>query len=357
MKSGKTLVLCAGWVLIVSSVGLAAPPSFQGLGGQGLAWGISADGSTVVGGTTAGGSLPPLQYEAFRWQNGVMSSLGDLPGGDTKSRAYAVSADGSVVVGYALDAAGQVGFRWANGEMSPLPGVGGTAPRTLVARGVSADGSVVVGGLPSVIGPRGFRWENGVTTTLGMGLPQADAVSADGSVVIGWGVEEGAYRWENGVVTSLGSLYPWGLSANGSVVVGAGATDALRWESGTITSLGPGLAMDASADGSIIVGTKSTLASFLSGDDGDPNGFIWTPQLGYRDLRDFLTNDCGLDLTGWGLLCAKGVSDDGLTICGDGINPAGLGEPWIAHIPEPGLLTLVGVGSMWLSGRRRRIRS
>jgi hypothetical protein len=104
------------------------------------------------------------------------------------------------------------------------------------------------------------------------------------------------------------------------------------------------------------VGTKSTLASFLSGEGQDPNAFIWTPQLGYRDLREYLTNDCGLDLTGWGALWAKGVSDDGLTICGDGINPAGLSEPWIAHIPEPGLLALVGVGSVWLSGRRRRIR-
>jgi hypothetical protein len=40
-----------------------------------------------------------LGHEAFRWENGVMTGLGDLPGGVFFSQAFAASADGSVVVG------------------------------------------------------------------------------------------------------------------------------------------------------------------------------------------------------------------------------------------------------------------
>src|SRR5262245_39101254 len=43
----------------------------------------------------------------------TLQSLGDLPGGSFDSRANAVSADGSVVVGFGDNAAGyQDAFRW-----------------------------------------------------------------------------------------------------------------------------------------------------------------------------------------------------------------------------------------------------
>jgi hypothetical protein len=74
-----------------------------------------------------------------------------------------------------------------------------------------------------------------------------------------------------------------------------------------------------------------------------------------QNLKDVLVNDFGLDLTGWQLIDATGISDDGLSIVGYGQNPSGNGEAWIARldpaspsIPEPssvfGLFLITGFG-------------
>jgi probable HAF family extracellular repeat protein len=125
-----------------------------------------------------------------------MQDLGTL--GGRSSGARGVSADGSVVVGWALNAAGQYrAFRWtAAGGMQDLGTLGGDSSW---AWGVSADGSVVVGkAWNAARDRRAFRW----TAARGMqdlGTPSGDwgeafGVSADGSVVVGW-ANGGAFRW------------------------------------------------------------------------------------------------------------------------------------------------------------------
>ncbi|MDH4240689.1 MAG: PEP-CTERM sorting domain-containing protein [Phycisphaerae bacterium] len=54
--------------------------------------------------------------------------------------------------------------------------------------------------------------------------------------------------------------------------------------------------------------------------------------------------DGGVDLTGRTLTEARGISEDGLTIVGHGNNPSGNTEVWMATIPEPSTLLLLGLG-------------
>ncbi|RMF59220.1 MAG: hypothetical protein D6743_16610, partial [Calditrichaeota bacterium] len=53
---------------------------------------------------------------------------------------------------------------------------------------------------------------------------------------------------------------------------------------------------------------------------------------GMRDLKLVLMEHYGLDLTGWKLETATGISDDGKTIVGGGTNPNGQPEAWIARL-------------------------
>jgi hypothetical protein len=61
----------------------------------------------------------------------------------------------------------------------------------------------------------------------------------------------------------------------------------------------------------------------------------------------------GLDLAGWDLRTATGISADGSMIIGDGVNN-GVEQAWIAVIPEPGTGLLLMTGLLWLAYRQGR---
>jgi probable HAF family extracellular repeat protein len=347
---------------------------FMGLGDlpgsifQSVAWAVSADGNVVVGDSRSGQSSP-ASPEAFRWENGMMVGLGDLPGALYESRSLAVSADGSVIVGRSDIGNGSTGvyeeaFRWT--ESDGMVGLG-DLPGGLVisaARGVSADGSVIVGDSGIDGGTEAFRWTaatgmEGIGHLYDWGIhgnsSQAFAVSADGSVIVGGSTSESsggshyqAFRWtESEGMLGLGDL-PGGIfesiaravSADGSVIVGqTNANEAFRWtESGGMVGLGdlPGFAFYSvanavSADGSIVVGVSQDDPTRY---DTNDHAFIWDELNGIRNLKDVLT-DKGLDLSEWELMSATGVSADGRTIVGHGVNPAGDYEGWIAYLGFP----------------------
>ncbi len=366
----------AALVSFVLTVPLASagPPSFQGLGDlaggvfSSEAWGVSADGTVVVGFSESANGP-----EAFRWTlAGGMQGLGFLPG-DLSSKAEAVSRDGSVVVGTSCSAAencSEVGndeaYCWtAQGGMVSLGFLPGGF-NSSSACGVSWDGSVVVGQSFSANGDEAYRWtlQGGM---VGLGdLPggilhsHGRAVSGDGAVVVGNGTsaahpppnddDNEAYRWENGVMVGLGHL-PGGLltgggdgvSYDGSVVVGnrdstnsgPGGHEALRWTAATgLVGLGdlPGVpfasgAYGVSANGTVVVG----VGNFVHTPKPMGEAFVWTSAWGMVNLRDLLIQQGATGLSGWTLGIATGASADGRTIVGFGINPAGVTEAWIAQ--------------------------
>ena len=352
-------------VLVSVGVGQVQATGFIPLGDGGSyftcarPYGVSNDG-LVVGQTS--------NEEAFRWtQAEGMTSLGV---GGTSSVAYGVSADGSVVVGSRQAAVGgEEAFRWTQPSgTTVLPNDPGHAR----ANAVSADGSVVVGW----VSERASRWTQN-TGLLDLGclgddwLSYSHDVSADGSVVVGRNGccgDEKAFRWTQpgGMVALPGLIQDArGVSADGSVVVGEGWVDpggpwvpwawhAFRWTAATgSVDLGhlPGepdrgyFPEDVSGDGSVVVG--------IGDDAGDQVAFIWDDDHGMRRLQDVLTVDYGLDLGELNLTHVTAISDNGLHIVGFGEYTYGGYEAWIATIPDPSTVALLALGALGLAAHAR----
>ena len=165
------LLAIIAMTLTVLTLPVSAKQSFQGLGDlpggdfSSQAFAVSGDGSVIVGQGNSGGFVA----EAFRWTQATsMVAMGDLPGGVFSSTAFGVSDDGLVIVGGGISASGQEAFRWTQATgmvgLGDLPG-GSFASR---ARGVSGDGLVIVGHGGSIFGTvfdeEAMRW------TLGTGM-------------------------------------------------------------------------------------------------------------------------------------------------------------------------------------------
>ncbi|MEM7357304.1 MAG: hypothetical protein AAF657_41195, partial [Acidobacteriota bacterium] len=154
-----------------------------------------------------------------------------------------------------------------------------------------------------------------------------------------------AFRWTpSGTLQGLGFLSPdkssraHGISADGSIIVGWSGTTtsprAVMWPNGGgPVALGPSsIAFDASATGDVIVG-------------GDPmattsNAWMWTAAAGAQDLQSLLA---AAGAASWQLLAATAISDDGCTVGGIGLNPAGVREGFVA--------TLGGCGDLRIEKR------
>lgn len=296
--------------------------------------------------------------------------------GDGYSYVAAVSADGSVVVGTrGLTLDSYEAFRWTADTGVVGLGFGGQDALFSTGDDVSADGSVIVGTTFSYSG-QAYRWTAGTgMVLLGDWIESFGyGVSADGAVAVGTGFYEGAFRWTEATgLVELGDLpaeyvddYAVAASADGAVVAGTmynyfvtpQIDQAYRWTEATgIVKLGdlPGgdarsLATDVSSDGSVIVGFSNSAlgweafrwteatgmvglgagsrASSVSGDGhiivgvANSEAMIWTRLTGLRSLKE-LAGEFGLDLTGWTLLEADDISQDGSTIVGSAVNSAG----------------------------------
>ncbi|NUQ46566.1 MAG: PEP-CTERM sorting domain-containing protein [Phycisphaerae bacterium] len=299
------------------------------------ALGVSADGSVVVGRGHSTASGLGLLTEAFRWTSATgMVGLGDIPGGNFNSEAYAAPGSGATVVGVGSRTTSSLteAFRWTPaGGMVGLGSMPGGSNYS-AAFDASADGNLVVGFSSNGQFSQAATWSLatgwlGLGVLPGHGSSRARAVSSDGQVIVGWSTGSGeiqAFRW---TLTT-------GMLAQGDLPGGETAS----------------FAFDLSDDGSVIVG-------FGVSDSGG-EATIWDPMNGMRSLRTVLSTEYGLNVNGWSLTQAYGISGDGRVITGYGVNPSGQTEAWVAVIPEPNtlILLILGVAGFQYSCNRKKRR-
>ncbi len=227
--------------------------------------GISADGRYVVGlayistynnaGTTV--SANSFRWRAFVWDaqgNGGTGSMTVLPtpnkttSGQTSlfrtGNAYAVSADGGVIVGATEH----------NNSVAPSANADGGRLAVWMRDG---SGAYVMSYLDTGLDASGFP--KYITST-----PSGMTVNAAGTII--------AARGPDGITKWVWNGTSWG----GPIVLGNNLTTPASWLPGTVTNCGVpptlGSSLSMSEDGNTIVGsaTYSTCGSFMSG------GFIWT---------------------------------------------------------------------------------
>jgi probable HAF family extracellular repeat protein len=266
-------------------------------GSNSLAKAVSGDGSVIVGESDSASDR-----QAFRWTaKGGIVGLGYLPSG-TNGFAFGYSANST---NSSKGAVSSVGSQSAPSYAAPPPSS---------ANAVSGDGSVVVGGSKSTSGYQAFRWTaDGGMVGLGK-LPssttsEATAVSGDGSVVVG--------------VSDMGMIEPYS------------SCETFRWTAtGGMVGLGhlPGRKISypcvISSDGSIVMGWHGLATTPYY------EAFIWDSVHGMRKLQSVLTKEHHLDLTGWELEWACGISADRKTIVGIGVHN-GRGDAWLARLDRP----------------------
>lgn len=278
---------------------------------------VSAEGSTV---------LLRGVVEDFVWTpTGGVVGLGDL------QLARALSADGTTVVGRRdrldLVPARSEAFRWTlAGGVEGLGFLPHSNPSSQ-AYAVSADGEVAIGDATNQVGAPGFLWTAGSIAPLepivGQGQPRfARAMSSDGTTVAG---------------LASATIFVWS-ETDGYTYLADFDTSHGKWP------------RDLDAGGSVLVGGS------VSHDH--PTAFHWTAADGMRPLGDVLADDYGLDVDGWILTDALGISPNGRYIVGVGTNPDGAREGFVAFLGSPscGLGAELAFGLPLLALLRRRVR-
>jgi len=337
-----TVLACAA--ASVSAQTIAEVPPIPG-GGLTRVYAVNSDGTAAAGFSEDAGS----NDRAIRWTlSGGTQNMGLLPGGVFNSNAQAIDSTGTILAGYG-DSGSTRAFRWTTtGGYQLVPIVTGFGSFNQ-AFGMTPSGVIVVGGSGTPPSERAFLWNStspgsslNLNVLSGQTSSSARAVSGDGSIVVGFSGTR-AFRWASfGGMQDLGSLpgMVWAraeaISANnnfgGTVIVGryntGGGTElGFRWTTpGGMVAL-PLLSVNTTAlrpravngDGTLIIGQA---VDPLVGGFGS---FVWTPAMGSQPLAAHLSGR-GVNLAGWQLTDATGISADGTAMCGYGLfngNPRG----------------------------------
>ena len=301
---------------------------------EGQATAVSEDGLVVVG-----WSRPAIgSREPFRWKNGSNEALGTLEDG-YDAIPTDVNADGTTLVGTAdVSTTGglstSVAFQWTEGQGLSSPGLL-TLGTYSHATAVDNSGDIIVGDGDQDGETRGIIWRNGTPSTLQYDFAAFEPadISADGVIAVGiWDRMPSIADFDSttdiafwlpltDAYTSGGALL---VSNDGTVVVGwlGEETNIYRWQDNqTPDAIGTFIPRDTNGDGTVIVGMAATA----------PDAMIWTETDGLQSLSTILT-EANVNLGGWNMVAATGISDDGRTIVGYGANGA-RNEGFLLRLP------------------------
>ncbi|MHB0954027.1 MAG: autotransporter domain-containing protein [Allorhizobium sp.] len=293
--------------------------------------------SGVVVGTA---NIAPLTSRAVLWtREAGFRDLGTLDGMNAgEAGANAISDDGNRVVGWSSRQGASPfsnAFVWIRGAIS---GVAGNAQMHVLQAlpggdgyssgdAISANGQFAAG--TSTVGPgayRAVRWNltNVVTTgtsaaqdlgTLGGEYSFANAINADGRVVVGFSRTTNAY-----------------------------GTHAFRWVQGGTAGVAGNVQMEdlgtlggESSQALGVSGDGKTVVGWADNDSYDARAFRWTRETGMLSVADWLAQS-GVDVGDAVLLDATGISNNGSVVVGrmnDPDNPGG-DSPFIARVAVPG---------------------
>lgn len=354
--------------LMLSFSAAAFAADFQGLGSGSIANDISADGTVVVG--------------SGRWiQAGGWQDIGGT--------ANACNADGSVVVGYREKTFwfGSTGYGYISAMYWTAEGglieLDSSIFENMIAMDVSDDGqkivgyvsnSGVMGGLVIPNYREAFFYDIHKGRTLLGDLADgsscrsaAYAISGNGNLVVGnarvsLSTPKAMYWTESTGVIGMGVLNGTdqyscitGISQDGSWMIGQSGhltksdSDAFYWTSENgMQTLGELENYDYASCPLAMTDDLSTIVGWATDGYDDYAAFLWTESLGMVNLQEYLQDTYGCDLSGWTLTEATGISADGLTITGNGINPDGQDEAWLVTLPEPSSILLLSVGIYWI---------
>jgi uncharacterized membrane protein len=272
-------------------------------GYAGEAHSLNTDGSIIAGSVfydVLGDGIERPQ--AVQWLNRGSAEMLAMPDGYNSSEARGVSLSGELIVGYAaINEQGQPSDAptkkkaayWAGGHVNIIDP---DSEEISAFTGISDDGSMGIGYVAIKEkggGPKSamaYQFWDGALTMLHEGDYDGDGI-ADGSAA-------------------------YALSTDGSVI-GGSITQIANLETATLWKKG-------------VLGTYTEY-----------------------NVMELLANIGSSGQDGWYLHAVTGVSGDGRTIAGWGTDPLGQTQGWVAHIPAPGSVALIGLAGL-VAARRRR---
>lgn len=331
--------LRAVWFLCAAMVGIAnahAQATYQFIGPDGAdtwaaAYGVSADGTIVVGNTG---------LEAFRWtQAGGYERLGWLPDPSPASSARAISADGLRIVGWSSSTQHVTrGFVWeASTGMVPLEPISYSLPVALSgAYAIGFQGQWIGGYSYDVNIDQATVWDaptnplsldpNGLQNTSYVNAIAAEAPYAVGTYSPGAQAEEG-FRY-HAATGWMPIGFPVGatrtrmqcVSADGQILFGTALFGQgwapVRWStqhgfevlSGAPTNSPTTHVWACNAAGTVAVGVVE--------DNGVRKAFYWSEATGFAFLKAFLADRGATGLFSSTRLDPRALSADGNVIVG-----------------------------------------